>query len=59
MYTGGGSMSAPEHISFEIEEDKVITANIEGQKVYFTPLEAIDLINQLSGVLLAYERCRQ
>lgn len=52
-------MSAPKHISLESEKDKVITATIEGQKVYFTPLEAIDLINELSGVLLAYERCRK
>lgn len=48
-------MSAPKHINLE-EDDKVIIGTIEGQRVYFTPLEAIDLINELSGVLLAYER---
>ena len=51
-------MGAPEHINLE-EDKKVITGTVEGLRVYFTPLEAIDLINELSGVLLAYERTRQ
>lgn len=51
-------MGAPKTITLE-DDNKVITGTIEGLRVYFTSLEAIDLINELSGVLLAYERNKQ
>lgn len=34
---------------------EIITAYVKHEKVMLTPLEAISLINQISGVLLAHE----
>ncbi len=39
----------------EPDEQEIITAYVKGDKVMMTPSEAISLINQVSGVLLAYE----
>ena len=53
-------MGADKHINMVEPEDdgKIITGTIEGMRFYFTRLEAIDLINELSVVLLADERQR-
>lgn len=39
----------------EPQETEIITAYVKGKKVMLTPSEAVSLINQVSGVLLAYE----
>ena len=62
-------MGAPEKIklndngeviseSEEIEQQEIITAFVKGEKVMMTVQEAVSLINQVSGVLLAYEYSR-
>ena len=37
------------------DDNKIITAIIDDKEFLLTPTEAINLINQVSGVLLAYE----
>ena len=39
----------------ESMEGEIITAIVKGERIMMTTTEAISLINQVSGVLLAYE----
>ena len=53
-------MPAPDKISLEPEEatkadDEYIIGHVKGHKTFFTRYEAVSLINELSGVLLADE----
>ena len=51
-------MGAPKRIQLgpdKVEEEKVITGHIDGIAYFMTREDAISLINELSGVLLAYE----
>lgn len=51
-------MRAPAKIKLgpeENTEEEVITVHIKGEKVLVSPKEAVSIINQVSGVLLAYE----
>jgi len=62
-------MGAPEKIKLndngevmseneEFNQQEIITAVVKGEKVMMTVQEAVSLINQVSGVLLAYEYSR-
>lgn len=42
----------------EQDDSEIITAIVKGEKVMLTVTEAVSLINQVSGVLLAYEYSR-
>ena len=49
-------IDAPSTINMEPEakEDEVITVYVKGQKFLVTPTDALSIMNQISGVLLAY-----
>jgi hypothetical protein len=42
----------------EVIEEEIITVWVKGSKVMMTPKEALSLVNQVTGVLLAYEYTR-
>jgi len=51
-------MSAPDQVNIEKEEtrnDEYIIGHVKGERVFFSRVDAISLINELSGVLLADE----
>lgn len=51
-------MGAPKHIQLEPEamgDEKIIIGHIDGIAHFMTREDAISLINELSGVLLAHE----
>ena len=50
------SIDAPATLDMEPEakEDEVITVYIKGQRFLVTPTDALSIMNQISGVLLAY-----
>jgi hypothetical protein len=55
-------MDFPDKINIEndeVNEDAVITLWVKDKKEMLTPTEALGVINQLSGVLLAYGISRQ
>lgn len=51
------SIEAPSTLNMEHEakENEVITVYVKGQKFLVTPTDALSIMNQISGVLLAYE----
>lgn len=50
------SVDAPATLNMEpaTKEDEVITVYIKGQRFLVTPTDALSIMNQISGVLLAY-----
>ena len=50
------SVDAPATLNLEPEskENEVITVYVKGHRFVVTPIEALDIINQVSGVLLAH-----
>lgn len=42
----------------DIATEKSFIENAYFSKKFLTPMEAVDLINQLSGILLAYEKTK-
>ena len=50
------SVDAPATLNIEPEskENEVITVYVKGQKFLVTPTDALSIMNQISGVLLAY-----
>lgn len=51
-------MPAPDQVNIEKEEtrnDEYIIGHVKGERVFFSRVDAISLINELSGVLLADE----
>ena len=50
-------MNDPETIGLEQDnnDDGIITVYVKGKKFLVSPSEAVSIINQISGVLLAYE----
>jgi hypothetical protein len=54
----GSCGTAPEIEKAEVIEEEIITVWVKGSKVMMAPKEALSLVNQVTGVLLAYEYTR-
>lgn len=48
------SITAPATLTPKTKEEEVITVQVKGQRFLVTPTDALNIMNQISGVLLAY-----